>query len=141
MEKKIDKKKVKKDVKELSSEFKSFAFSGATVGAAVGIMMGAALNTVISSLVKDILTPPIAYLTSGFDFSNLYLILSSQQFDNLSDAQASGAAIIYYGNFINNVISFLITALVLFFIVKKTSDWVKKSTEKVAKENIHKTEQ
>lgn len=118
---------------KLTSEFKAFAFSGATVGAAVGIMMGAALNTVISSLVKDILTPPIAYLTSGIDFSNLYWVLSSEKFNSLAEAQASDAAIIYYGNFIMAFISFLITALVLFFVVQKVLKMVQKDAKDEAK--------
>lgn len=123
--------KILKKGEELNNEFKSFAFSGATMGAAVGIMMGAALNNVISSLVKDILTPPIAYLTSGIDFSNLYWVLDSRHFDSLAQAQASNAAIIYYGNFINTFISFLITALVLFFVVKKITEMVEKGAKKV----------
>jgi len=119
--------------KQLTDEFKTFAFSGATLGAAVGIMMGAALNSVISSLVKDILTPPIAYLTSGIDFSNLYWVLDSRHFNSLADAQASNAAIIYYGNFINTFISFLITALVLFLLVKKITEWVQRTAKKDTK--------
>jgi len=130
----MEKKKIVQKSKELTGEFKAFAFSGATMGAAVGIIMGAALNGVISSLVKDILTPPIAYLTSGIDFSNLYWVLSSEKFDSLAEAQASDAAIIYYGNFITTFISFLITALVLFLVVQKILKLVKKdATEEVKK--------
>jgi large conductance mechanosensitive channel len=132
MEKKKKAALIKKGEK-LTSEFKAFALSGATIGAAVGIMMGAALNTVISSLVKDILTPPIAYLTSGIDFSNLYWVLSSEKFNSLAEAQASDAAIIYYGNFITAFISFLITALVLFFLVKKVLGFVQKEPKEKKK--------
>ncbi|HAM37403.1 MAG: Large-conductance mechanosensitive channel, partial [candidate division WS6 bacterium GW2011_GWC1_36_11] len=130
MEKKIKSEKIINEGKKLTSEFKAFAFSGATVGAAVGIMMGAALNSVVSSLVKDILTPPIAYLTSGIDFSNLYWVLDSRKFESLAEAQASNAAIIYYGNFITTFISFIITATVLFFIVQKILKMVKKDAKK-----------
>ena len=122
----MEKKKVIKETKKLSEEFKSLALSGATLGAAIGIMMGAALNSVISSLVNDILTPPIAFLTSGIDFSNMYWVLGKEEFSTLAEAQASGVAIIYYGNFITSVISFLITALVLFFVVKKVTELVMK---------------
>jgi len=122
-----------KEGEKLTSEFKTFAFSGATIGAAVGIMMGAALNSVVSSLVKDILTPPIAYLTSGIDFSNLYWVLDSRKFASLAEAQASNAAIIYYGNFITTFISFIITALVLFFVVQKILKMVQKDAKKEEK--------
>jgi len=127
--------KILKKSKELTDEFKTFAFSGATLGAAVGIMMGAALNGVISSLVKDILTPPIAYLTSGLDFSNLYFVIGGEKFSSLAEAQASGEAIIYYGNFINTFISFLITALVLFLLVKKITELVQKQSNKTDKKS------
>lgn len=133
MEKKIKPEKLIKEGKKLTSEFKTFAFSGATVGAAVGIMMGAALNSVVSSLVKDILTPPIAYLTSGIDFSNLYWVLDSREFASLAEAQASNAAIIYYGNFITTFISFIITALVLFFVVQKILKMIQKDATKEEK--------
>lgn len=131
----MDKKKPKilKKGEDLTNEFKSFALSGATLGAAVGIMMGAALNNVVSSLVKDILTPPIAYLTSGIDFSNLYWVLDSRHFNTLAEAQASNAAIIYYGNFINTLISFLITALVLFLLVKKATEMIQNGAKKIEK--------
>lgn len=104
--------------KELSNEFKTFALSGATIGAAVGIVMGTALTAMISSFVKDVLTPPIAYLTSGIDFTNLYWVISGEKFDTLAQAQASGLPIIYYGNFLTSLISFLITALALFLLTK-----------------------
>jgi len=129
----MEKKKILQKSKELTGEFKAFAFSGATMGAAVGIIMGAALNSVISSLVKDILTPPIAYLTSGIDFSNLYWVLDSRKFESLAEAQASNAAIIYYGNFITTFISFLITALVMFFVVQKILKMVQKDSKKEEK--------
>lgn len=129
----MEKKKILEKSKKLTNEFKTFALSGATIGAAVGIMMGAALNTVISSLVKDILTPPIAYITSGIDFSNLYWVLSSEKFNSLAEAQTSGAAIIYYGNFITALMSFLITALVLFLVVKKVLDLVQKDAKEEVK--------
>ena len=129
MEKK--KSKVLSKSKGLTSEFKTFALSGATLGAAVGIMLGAALNTVISSLVKDILTPPIAYLTSGIDFSKLYWALSIHKFESLADAQAANVPIIFYGNFLNALIAFLITALVLFFLVRGVSNILTKEEKKV----------
>lgn len=128
MEKK--KSKVLSKGQELTNEFKTFALSGATLGAAVGIMLGAALNTVISSLVKDVLTPPIAYLTSGRDFANLYLALSTQKFNSLSEAQTANVPIIFYGNFLNALFAFLITALVLFFLIRGVSKLMIKEDKK-----------
>lgn len=85
---------------------------------AVGIIVGAAFTTVVKSLVDDIIMPPIGRLTGGVDFSNLYLNLSGGEFASLADAKAAGAATINYGLFLNNVISFLIVAFVVFLLVR-----------------------
>ena len=125
---------VEKKFSNLKEEFKNFAFKEATIGAAVGIMLGAALKDVITSLVNDILTPPIAYLTSGIDLSSKYFVLGTAQYDSLEIAKEANAVIIYYGNFINSLISFLITALILFLIVyqiTRLASKFKKKEEKV----------
>lgn len=128
------KKEILKKTSKLKDEFKDFALKGATIGTAVGIMLGGALGSVINSLVKDILTPPIAYLTSGLDFSNLYIVLGRNTYATLQEAQTAGAAIIYYGNFINAFISFVITALALFFFVYKITQWLTREKKEEKKE-------
>ena len=114
-------KKLKKKTKEFVEEFKKFAFDGLALGTAIGIMLGAVLRDVINSLVNDILTPPIAHITSGIDFSSLYFVLGRNNYDSLQEALDAGAVVIQYGNFINEFIAFLITAFILFLIVYQTS--------------------
>ncbi len=85
---------------------------------AVGIMIGAAFSTIVNSLVNDILMPPLGLALGRVDFTNLYIDLTGGSFISLADAQANGAVTINYGIFINNVISFLIIAFVMFLIVR-----------------------
>ena len=81
------------------------------------IIIGTAFGKIISSLVNDIIMPPIGLLLGDVDFSNLYINLSNKTYNSLVDAQAAGAATINYGIFLNNILEFLIIALVIFLIV------------------------
>lgn len=100
-------------------EFKTFVARGSFFDLAVGIMVGAAFSTVVNSLVDDVLMPPIGMLTSGVDVSELYLNLSGGEYASLAEATEAGAVTIDYGAFVNNVLSFLIVAAVLFLLVRK----------------------
>ncbi len=99
-------------------EFKTFVMRGNVIDLAVGIVIGAAFTAVVNSLVKDVLMPPIGLLLGNADFSNLFVSLNGTQYANLAAAQAAGAPTINYGVFINTIISFLIVALAIFFVVK-----------------------
>jgi large conductance mechanosensitive channel len=99
-------------------EFKQFALRGSVIDLAVGIIVGAAFNKIVSSLVNDVVMPPIGYILGKVDFSNLYLNLSQTPYKSLSQAQQAGAPTINYGLFVNAMISFIITAFVIFLIVR-----------------------
>ncbi|MBP5204271.1 large conductance mechanosensitive channel protein MscL [bacterium] len=123
--------KATKKTKGVWTEFRNFAFKDSTISMAVGIMIGAGLKSLIDSIVTDILTPPIGKLISGIDLSNLYFVLGKNQYESLAEAKASGAVVITYGNFLNQLLSFLITAFVLFIIVKESG----RIQAKLSKEN------
>jgi large conductance mechanosensitive channel len=99
-------------------EFKEFALKGNVVDMAVGIIIGAAFSTIVRSLVDDIIIPPVGVLTGGVDFSNMFVPLDGQHYDSLAQAKQAGAPTMNFGVFINNVISFLIVAFVLFMAIK-----------------------
>lgn len=103
-------------------EFKQFAMRGPVLDMAIGIVIGAAFGTIITSLVADVIMPPIGLLLGKVDFANLFLLLREGTrpgpYASLSDAKSAGAVSINYGAFLNNVISFLIVALALFFVVR-----------------------
>jgi len=100
-------------------EFKTFAMRGNVIDLAVGVVIGAAFTGIVTSLVKDIITPPIGWITGGIDFSNFFFALKGGQFTTLADAQKAGAITINYGVFLNTVISFMVVAFVLFIIVRQ----------------------
>ncbi len=89
-----------------TKEFKDFAMRGSVIDLAVGVVIGAAFNGIVKSLVDDIITP--AVLTPALKAAHL---------TNLAELTVPGTAI-KYGNFISQIISFIIVALVLFMIIK-----------------------
>jgi large conductance mechanosensitive channel len=107
-------------------EFKDFAMRGNVVDLAVGFILGGAFSTIVSSLVKDVIMPPVGLMMGGVDFSGLFYSLDGQDYESLAAAQEVGAATINYGLFINNVISFVIVALALFFLIRGMNAMKKK---------------
>ena len=95
------------------NEFKKFAFKGNVLDLAIGVIMGAAFGKIVSSLVTDIMMPLIGLLfPSKPDFTNL-------MWNNIK-----------YGNFIQIIIDFLITAVAIFIFVKA----INTAKDKMAKE-------
>lgn len=102
-------------------DFKAFIMRGNVVDMAVGIIIGAAFGPIVSSLVKDIIMPPIGLALGKVDFANLLIVIHQGKtpgpYSSLADAQAAGAVTINYGNFINFIITFIIVAAVVFFLI------------------------
>lgn len=106
------------------AEFKKFILRGNVLDMAVGVIVGGAFTAIVASLNEDILTPLLG-IFGGTDFSNLTVTLGS----------SADAPVLMYGNFITAVINFLITALVIFLIIKginKVNDNFKKPEEEAA---------
>ena len=118
-------------------EFKEFAVKGNVIDMAVGIIIGAAFGTIVKSLVADVIMPPIGLLLGNVDFSNLFLTLkdgaAAGPYATLAAAQAASAVTINYGVFINTIISFLIVAFCVFFLVRGMNR-LKRREEKPAAE-------
>ncbi len=114
-------------------EFKAFILRGNVMDLAVAVIIGGAFGKIISSLVNDIIMPPIGLLLKGVNFSDLFISLNGQVYATLADAQAAGAPVLTYGNFIKNVVDFLIIALVIFLMIKGMNN-MKKKPEPVAAE-------
>ena len=100
-------------------EFKKFALRGNVIDLAIGVIVGASFTGIVTSLVKDVITPPIGWVTGGIDFSNFFVVLKGGAFRTLADAQKAGAITINYGQFLNTVINFLIVAFVMFLLVRQ----------------------
>lgn len=93
--------------KDFIEEFKKFIMRGNVMDMAVGVIVGGAFTSIVTSLNQDILTP-ILGIFGGTDFSNLEVTLG----------MGENAPVLHYGNFITAVINFLITAFVIFILVK-----------------------
>jgi large conductance mechanosensitive channel len=103
-------------------DFRDFIMRGNVLDMAVGIIIGAAFGTLVNSIVKDVIMPPIGLVLGNVDFTNLFAVLKQGvtpgPYPSLADAQAAGAVTINYGVFINTIVSFLIIAIVLFFLIR-----------------------
>ncbi len=99
-------------------EFREFIARGNVVDLAVAVVIGAAFGKIITSLVEGVIMPPIGLLLGKADFSNLLIDLSGQGPESLAVAQQKGLPVIAYGRFLNDIVSFLIIAFVIFLIVK-----------------------
>jgi large conductance mechanosensitive channel len=89
-------------MKKFFGEFKEFISKGNVLDMAVGVIIGGAFNAIVTSLVEDIITPVIKLISGGSEEA-----FASLQWKSIT-----------YGNFINTVLSFLITAFAVFLIVK-----------------------
>ncbi|MEX0881422.1 MAG: large conductance mechanosensitive channel protein MscL [Candidatus Saccharimonadales bacterium] len=87
------------------SEFRKFILRGNVVDLAVGIVIGAAFTSVVNAFVTDVINPVVSLFYQGTEFSKASFKISDSTF--------------LYGNLINNLISFLIVAAVVFFFVVK----------------------
>jgi large conductance mechanosensitive channel len=101
-------------------EFKDFISRGNVVDLAVAVIIGAAFGKLITSLVEGVIMPPIGLLFGKVDFASLFYVLNHAKGDpiSLADAKAKGIPVIAYGAFINDIVTFLIIALVVFLMVK-----------------------
>ena len=97
----------KENKKGFIAEFKKFIMRGNVLDMAVGVIVGGAFTSIVTSLNQDILTP-ILGIFGGTDFSYLTVTLGSGE----------NAPVLNYGSFITAVINFLITALVIFCLIK-----------------------
>ena len=116
-------------------EFIEFINRGSVVDLAVGVAVGGAFTTIVNSLVNDIVMPIVGLLAGGVDFTGLAIKVPN--FFGTGDE-----AVIAYGNFIQNVIEFLIIAWVIFMIIKAMNRINRKKDAKKAdkKDTEKKTE-
>ena len=108
-------------------EFIEFINRGSVVDLAVGVAVGGAFTAIVNSLVNDIIMPIVGLLAGGVDFTSLAITIPN--FFGTGDA-----AVIAYGNFIQNVVEFLIIAWVIFMIIKGMNRINRKKDAKAARE-------
>jgi large conductance mechanosensitive channel protein len=123
---KTDLKKLKKNITKVNpilKEFRDFINRGSVLDLAVGVIVGGAFNKIISSLVNDLIMPAVGVVLGGIDFTSLEITIPNF-------FGGAGAAHIRYGNFIQNIVDFLIVAFCVFIFIKLINKFsAKKETE------------
>lgn len=101
-------------------EFREFIARGNVIDLAVAVIIGAVFGKIVTSLVEGVIMPPIGLLLKNVDFSSLFYILDSSKGlpASLAEAKAKAIPVIAYGQFINDVINFVIVAFVVFLLVR-----------------------
>ena len=102
-------------MKKFMTEFKAFIAKGDVMSMAVGIIIGGACTAIVQSLVNDVITPLLGIVLGGINFTGIIIEVGSAQ--------------LLVGNFIQAIITFLLTALVLFSIIKSFNSFKKKEEE------------
>ena len=104
-------------------EFRDFVARGNVMDLAVGVIIGAAFGKIVATLVEGVLMPPLGLLLGRVDFSSLFFVLDSSKGvpASLAEAKTQGIPVIAYGQFLNDVVGFLILALAVFLIVKQVN--------------------
>ncbi len=118
-------KKMREKNKGFRKEFVDFINRGNVMDLAVGIVVGSAFTAIVTSLVNDIIMPIVSLIGGGFDFSTL-------------SVEIMGATLTY-GNFVQNIVNFLIIALVVFMLIKFLNG-LRNKAEKLAKKKAEEEE-
>ncbi len=113
-------------------DFKDFAMKGNVVDMAVGVIIGSAFGKIVTSIVNNIIMPPVGVITGGVDFTELKLTLKEAVVEG--EEVVSEAVTLNYGQFIQDVVDFLIIAFCIFLMVKGIAKINRKKEEAPAPE-------
>lgn len=125
-----DLKKLKKSIKKMNpilKEFRDFINRGNVIDLAVGVIIGGAFNKIIGSLVNDLIMPVVGIILGGIDFTNLEITIPNF-------LGGSSAVHLRYGNFIQNVVDFLIVAFCVFIFIRIINKFTAKKEAEAATE-------
>ena len=105
------------------SEFKEFIAKGNVMDLAVGVIIGAGFQRIVDSAVNDLIMPFVGLALGGRDFTSMFVVLDDGAkvpgpYASLVEARAAGAAVFAYGNFLTQLMMFLILAWIVFMMVK-----------------------
>jgi large conductance mechanosensitive channel len=98
-------------MKAFFNEFKQFAIKGNMIDMAIGIVIGTAFNNVVNTIVKEIITPPLAYFTSTVQFADMRFVI--REASETAEEIALG-----YGALLEALMDFTIIALTIFLLIK-----------------------
>ena len=103
---------------------------GNVMDMAVGVIIGGAFGKIVTSLVNDVIMPVVSLATGGIDFTNLFVNLSDDvKYKTIAEATEAGASVFAYGQFIQNIVDFLIVAFCIFLMLKGINKMNRKKEE------------
>jgi len=103
------------------NDFKKFIARGNVLDLAIAVIIGAAFGAIVKTFTDGIIMPVVGLLTGGIDFKSKVINLGDMPVntaEQIAAAQAAKQPLILYGQLINDVITFLIVALVMFLLAK-----------------------
>lgn len=112
-------------MKKILKEFKDFALKGNMIDLAVGVIIGGAFNSLVKSLVDNVVMPALSIFTGKIDFSNMFIALNGETYQTLAEAKEV-TSVIAYGQFVTEVINFIIMAFVVFMVIRTLNNLYKK---------------
>jgi len=108
-------------------DFKAFIARGNVMDLAIGVIIGAAFTKIVTTLTERMIMPIVGMITGKIDFTKMFIDLSGE-YSNVTDpkkideAIKGGAPLIMYGQFISDLVNFLIVAFIMFLLAR----WVVK---------------
>ena len=112
---------------KLYREFKEFAVKGNMIDIAIGVIIGAAFNKVVNVLVKEVLMPPLSFMTQGKNWANKKIVL--REAGIVDGAVKLEEIAIGYGKLIEAGVDFLVIAFTVFLVVKVMNSIKKKADD------------
>ena len=112
------------------SDFKASLMRGDVLSLATAVVIGGAFGKIVGSAVDDVIMPIVGLITGGIDFTQKFITLDGNSYENLAAAKAAGAAVITYGNLVQATINFVIISFFI-FVVLRADEKEKKKDEVV----------
>lgn len=117
-------------------EFRKFINRGNVLDLAVAVIIGAAFGRIVTSLTDSILMPVVGWIFGDIDFSNHFIRLGpipagyQGEVTNYAQLKEAGVAMLGYGDFLTQVLNFVIIAWVIFLIVRAANRVIDREEEK-----------
>ncbi len=108
------------------ADFKASLMKGDVLSLATAVVIGGAFGKIVGSAVDDVIMPIVGILTGGVDFTQKFIALDGNTYDNLAAAKTAGASCLTYGNLVQAVINFVIISLFIFVILRAAENAKKK---------------
>jgi large conductance mechanosensitive channel len=116
-------------------EFRAFIARGNVLDLAVAVIIGAAFAKITTSLTEDVIMPVVGRIFGGLDFSSYFMLLGpvpegyQGSMNNYAALKAAGAPVLGWGEFVTQMINFLILAFIIFLLVRSANKIMRRGAE------------